>query len=406
MSRANLLARRLDAVRESVTLQLNALAQKLAGEGKQILNLTAGEPDFPVRESVKSAAIDAIRADRSKYTPVAGIAKLRESIAAKTNRQQPGIPTPWSAKHVAVSSGAKHALFDALLATVNPGDEVVIPAPYWLSYPEMVKVAEGAPRVLETKLSLGYKFGPRELEALITPKTKVIILNSPSNPTGAVYSRAELRAIGEVLLKIPAERRPWVLSDEIYDEIVYAPEGFVSFLAANPELQDCVITVNGLSKSGAMTGWRVGWSVAGLEVTDAMLRLQGQSTSGINSVAQWASLAALELPRAEFEKDLRVYRKKRDLALAILRQSGKMEVCVPEGAFYVFADVSRALRAGEDASGLAERLLHEAGVAVVPGGPFGAPNAIRLSFATDEKTIQDGCHKLVEALERGTPPRA
>ena len=404
MSRASLLARRLDAVRESVTLQLNALAQKLASEGREILNLTAGEPDFPVRESVKTAAIDAIRADRSKYTPVAGILKLREAIAAKTNRQQPGLA--WSAKNVAVTSGAKHALFDALLATVNPGDEVVIPAPYWLSYPEMVKVAEGTPRVLDTTLARGYKFGARELEAALTPKTKVLILNSPSNPTGAVFSRAELRALGEVLLRIPVAQRPWILSDEIYDEIVYASEGFVSFLAANPELKDCVITVNGLSKSGAMTGWRVGWSVAGLEVTDAMLRLQGQSTSGINSVAQWASLAALELSRSEFVKDLEIYRKKRDLALAILRQSGKMEVCVPEGAFYVFADVSRALRPGEDASGFAERLLHEAGLAVVPGGPFGAPNAIRLSFATDEKTIQDGCRKLVEVLERGTPPRA
>ena len=400
MSRARHLARRLDAVRESVTLQLNALAQKLASEGREILNLTAGEPDFAVRESVKAAAVEAIRADRSKYTPVAGILKLREAIAAKTNTQQPGLA--WTAKNVAVTSGAKHALFDALLATVNPGDEVVIPAPYWLSYPEMVKVAEGTPRVLETTLARGYKFGANELAAAITPQTKVIILNSPSNPTGAVFSRAELRSLGEVLLRIPGERRPWILSDEIYDEIVYAPEGFVSFLAANPELKECVITVNGLSKSGAMTGWRVGWSVAGLEVTDAMLRLQGQSTSGINSVAQWASLAALGLPRSEFAKDLEIYRKKRDLALAILRSSGKMEVCVPEGAFYVFADVSRALKPGEDAAGLAERLLHEAGLAVVPGGPFGAPNAIRLSFATDEKTIQDGCRKLVEVLERGT----
>jgi aspartate aminotransferase len=404
MSRQQLLSRRLDSVRESVTLKLNALAQKLALEGRSVLNLTTGEPDFSIRESVKDAAIEAIRADRSKYTPVAGILQLREAIAQKTNRQQPQLN--WSAQNVLVSAGAKHALFNALLATVNPGDQVIVPAPFWLSYTEMVKVAEGDVRILNTSLKSGYKFGAQELSALITARTKVVILNSPSNPTGAVYSSAELRSIGEVILRIPESERPWILSDEIYDEIVYSSEGFVSFLAANPELKDCVITVNGLSKSGAMTGWRVGWSVAGLEVTDAMLRLQGQSTSGINSVAQWASLAALKVSRSEFAKDLEIYRKKRDLALAILRQSGKMEVCVPEGAFYVFADVSRALGANEDASSLAERLLHEAGVAVVPGGPFGAPNAIRLSFATDEKTIQDGCQKLVEALERRTPRRA
>lgn len=396
------LARRLEGVSESATLRLNAAVQAMKAQGVDVVNLTAGEPDFNPPEAARKAVVDAVAANRSKYTPVAGIPELREAIAVKTNAQQPAVARlarPWKSSDVVVTNGGKQALFNAFLATLDPGDEVLIPAPYWLSYPEMVKIAGAVPRILPAPLSQGFKITPAQLRAALGPRTRMVIFNSPSNPTGAMYSREEFAALGRVLEETPEARGLWVVSDEIYDRILLKPGlPFCSFLEAAPALRDRCITVNGMSKSAAMTGWRVGWSVAPENVTQAMSTLQGQSTSGINALAQWASVAALKLPEAEFETQVRSFRRRRDLALEILAKAPKMELFAPEGAFYAFVGVGRYLRAGEDSIAFAERLLEQAKVAVVPGTPFGDPNSIRLSFATDEKSLKEGCERIVRYL--------
>jgi aspartate aminotransferase len=390
------LATRLDNVSESATLKLNALVNTMRAQGVDVVNLTAGEPDFNVPEPAKEAVIEAVRQNKSKYTPAAGIPELRGLIAAKTSRQQPEV-APWKAGDVIVTNGGKQAIFNAMLALVNPGDEVVIPSPYWLSYPEMAKVAGGVPRLVHAPFEQGFKLTPAQLRGALGPRAKMVIFNSPSNPTGAMYSRAEFAALGEVLREFPGA---WVLSDEIYDRIILGSTPFCSFLSACPWLRERTITVNGLSKSAAMTGWRVGWSVAPAPATEGMATLQGQSTSGINALAQWASVAALKIPDAEFAEQAKIYRRRRDLALETLRKAGKIKVIAPEGAFYVFAGVASSLRAGEDSMGFAERLLHEAKVAVVPGTPFGEPGFLRLSFAMDDRSLQEGCRRIVDFVNR------
>ncbi len=388
------LSDRLNGVSESATLALNAAVQAMKAQGIDVVNLTAGEPDFPVHESAKEAVRKALDANKNKYTPVAGIPELRAAIAEKTNRDQPGLATRWKGTDVVVTNGGKQALYNAMQALLNPGDEVVVIAPYWLSYPEMAKIAGATSRILSPTFADGFKVKPAELKAAINARTKMVIFNSPSNPSGVTYSRDELRALGEVILASEF-KDVWVLSDEIYDQIVFPPLEFCSFLRACPELQSRTITFNGMSKSGAMTGWRVGWAVGPKLAMDGISVLQGQSTSGINALAQWASLAVLALPSQVFDANRAIYQKRRDLALEILRKQSKLEVVVPEGAFYLFVGVKRFLREGEDSMGFAQRLLDSEKVAVVPGTPFGAPTFLRLSFATDEKSIQDGCDRIV-----------
>ena len=397
-------ARRMDGVSESATLRLNALVQKLRAQGEDIVNLTTGEPDFAVPQAAKEAAIDAILKDRSKYTPAAGIPELREKIAARTNAQQPGLAKsrPWKSSDITVTNGAKQAIFNALLALVDDDDSVLIPAPYWLSYPEMAKLAGGRPRILETRFDEGFVLKADVLReglrnaAASGSRPRILFLNSPSNPTGGMMAREDFAKLGEVIRSEPAARDLWVISDEIYDRVSYDRVPFVSFLEACPELRDQVITVNGLSKAAAMTGWRVGWSVAPESVQPALVTLQGQSTSGINSVAQWASLAALDLPEAAFADQIRQYRERRDLVLEILRQSVKLKVFPPLGAFYAWVDISGARADGEDSFQFAERLLKDGKVAVVPGTPFGGPDAFRISFATDLSTLRKACERIVK----------
>ncbi len=395
---AAILSKRLDGVSESATLRLNAAVQALKAKGVDVVNLTAGEPDFGVHEAAKKAVVEALAANRSKYTPVAGIPELRQAIADKTNAQQPSLKQPWKAADVVVTNGGKQAIFDALFALLNSGDEVLIPAPYWLSYPEMTKLCGGTPKIIDAPFKQDYKITPEQLKAALSPRTKVLILNSPSNPTGAMYSRQELRALGEALLSAPGAGNVWVISDEIYDQVILGDVPFCSFLEAVPELRDRTVTVNGMSKSAAMTGWRIGWSVAPPVLTQAMSTLQGQSTSGINALAQWASVAALKLPPSEFAPHLEAYRRRRDLCLEILRKAAKMEIFPPAGAFYFFVGIRAYLRAGEDSIAFAERLLEGAQVATVPGTPFGEPTCLRLSFATDEKSLREGCERLVKFL--------
>ena len=395
------LASRLNGVSESATLKLNATVQAMKAQGVNVVNLTAGEPDFWVPEVAKEAVIEALSANRSKYTPVAGIPELREAIASKTNAQQPRVAAdmPWKASHVVVTNGGKQAIFNACMALLNPGDEVLIPSPYWLSYPEMVKLAGGTPRFISAPFSQDFKITPQQLEAALGPQVKMLILNSPSNPTGMMYSKTEYQALADVLIRSAYLKNIWIISDEIYDRIILSDTPFCSFLDAAPELKDRTITVNGMSKSCAMTGWRIGWSVACESITQGMITLQGQSTSGINALAQWASLAALKLPESYFQSQVDSFKRKRNLLLQNLKKAKKIEFKSPEGAFYAFVGVGKYLKPGEDSIQFAQRLLEEAKVAVVPGGPFGESQFVRLSFATDEKSIEEGCLRFLNYLE-------
>lgn len=389
------LSRRLDGVSESATLKLNSAVQAMKAAGVDVVNLTAGEPDFHVPDAAKRAVEKALAENKSKYTPVPGIPELREMIAKKVNAQQPSV-APWKASEIVVSNGGKQAIFNTLMAILNPGDEVLVPAPYWLSYPEMTKLCGGTPKVVQTKFENGYKATAAEIEAAIGPKTKVLILNSPSNPTGATYTREEFTAIGKMLAGHPGVV---VISDEIYDRILFTDRPFVSFLDTAPELKERVITVNGMSKSAAMTGWRIGWSVAVPHFTQPISTLQGQSSSGINALAQYASVAALGLPEADFADQVKSFRARRDLTLEILRKAEKLKLLAPSGAFYAFVGVGAYLKPGEDSIGFCEALLEEAKVAAVPGTPFGAKDSIRLSFATDEKSLRAGCERIVSFLK-------
>jgi len=390
------ISKRMEGVSESATLKLNSTVQAMKEKGVNVVNLTAGEPDFNVPEEAKEAVLAALKANRSKYTPAAGIPELREAIAKKTNHQQEELAkeSPWKSSNVVVTNGGKQAIFNSLMALLDPGDEVLIPSPYWLSYPEMVKINGGIPKFIAASAKQGFKIRPEQLKASLGPKVKVLILNSPSNPTGAVYSRDEFVALADVLTSTPGSENIWIISDEIYDRISFGKSQFCSFLSATPKLRDRVITVNGMSKSAAMTGWRIGWSVATDVITQALITIQGQSTSGINSLAQWASLAALGLPEAYFSDQVESFRRRRDLLLQNLKKGSKMELIVPEGAFYVFAGVGKYLRPGEESVAFAQRVLEEAQVAIVPGTPFGEPEFVRLSFATDERSIEEGCQRL------------
>ena len=394
-----MLSNRVKNLQESATLKINAQVNKLKQEGKAIFNLTAGEPDFPAPEAAKNAVIEALKQNLSRYTPTPGIPELRELVAAATNRAQPTLAqmTPWKASHVIVTNGGKQALFDVVLALVERDDEVLICAPYWLSYPEMVKAAEAKSVILETRLEKNYKIDPAQLEKAITPKTKLLFINSPSNPTGTLYTRSELQALGAVLEKHP---RVWVVSDEIYDRIDFNPGTWCSFLEANPQLRNRAVTVNGLSKSGAMTGWRIGWSVTPESLTPALIALQGHSTSGICSLSQAAAVATLKLPSSFFEPQLKEYLHRRNLALEVLRKSAKIKVYEPAGAFYLFLNMEAVLAENQNADGFAEKLLQEIQVAVVSGVDFGAPQSIRLSFATDEKTLLTACTRIVDYCNR------
>jgi aspartate aminotransferase len=392
----------MNGVSESATLRLNGLVQQMRAQGVDVINLTAGEPDFGVQEAAEQAVRSALEAKKSKYAPVAGIPALRQAVAAKTNYQQPAVAStqPWKPADVVVSNGGKQVIFNALQALVDPGDSVLIPAPYWLSYPEMAKLANGVPQVLSTRFEDGYRLQPKALRhALMDHKPRVLILNSPSNPTGAIYSREDLAALGEVIRSTPEAERLVVISDEIYDRIALSDVPFTSFLEACPELRDRTITVNGMSKSHAMTGWRIGWSVAAPWVTQALITLQGQSTSGINTLAQEASVASLALPESAFSSQIESYRKRKNLLRDSLSKASKLKIFDPQGAFYLWVGVGAYLKTGEDSMVFAERVLQEARVAVVPGTPFGAPDFLRLSFATDERSLEEGAKRLVQYLQ-------
>ena len=378
----------LAGVAGSDTLRMTALAAELRARGVSIVALSAGEPDFPTPPHVRAAGELAIERGHTRYTAVGGIPELRAAIAEKLTRES-GIPT--EARDVLVTAGAKQALYNACVALFGPGDEVLVPAPYWVSFPAMVRLARATPVVVETTRESGYKVAPDDLRRALTPRTRGLILNSPSNPTGAVYDEAELAALGELC----AERGLWVLADEIYEKLCYERPAAPSFAAAAAAARARTITVNGFSKTYAMTGWRLGYAAGPRAAIAAMEVLQSHSTSNASSVSQHAALAAL-VERAASERALAgmraAFRERRDRLVAGLAGLAGVATAVPQGAFYVWSDVRGLLAArgvpGSDA--LCERLLAERGLALVAGSAFGAEGHVRWSFAASLEEIEEG----------------
>lgn len=378
---------------ESNTLAISALAQSLKKSGKEIINLSTGEPDFDTPQAIKESAIKAINEGFSKYTAVSGILELKQAISQKLSREN---SLSYSPNEIIVSNGAKHSLFNAFGAVLNAGDEVLIPSPYWVSYPEIAKYNQAIPIFLPTAQENNFKITPNQLRDALTPRTKLLILNSPSNPTGSLYSKEELEALGEVL----KGSNVWVISDEIYEKLTYS-DGFVSLASLSQDLLERTITINGLSKSTAMTGWRMGY-LASKDKTliKAINNLQGNSTSNINSFTQMASITALspalegeiETMRGEFER-------RRDFAFAKCSSIPSLSLNLPDGAFYLFINIQKLKRFDSDSMRFCKALLEEQGVALVPGVAFGVDGFVRMSFATSLEILERGFEKIAKFVE-------
>ncbi|MDN5348303.1 MAG: aspartate aminotransferase [Clostridia bacterium] len=395
------LADRARGISPSPTLSIDAKAKAMQAQGIKIINFSAGEPDFDTPEHIKKAAVEALAAGFTKYTPVPGINELREAVVAtlKKNRSLDYDPS-----QVVISVGAKHALYNAMQVLLNPGDEVLLCHPYWVSYYEQVKLAGAVPRVLETSEATGFKITPEQLAAAVTPRTRVLLLNSPSNPAGSVYTREELAALAEVILA----KNLLVISDEIYSALVYDGREHVSIASLGPEIKERTILIDGVSKTYAMTGWRIGWAVAPRPVAKAMADLQSHSTSNPTSIAQKAAVAALTGTQEPVEEMRREFERRRDRLLAGLQALPDVTCLKPEGAFYLFPNVSGLFgrRYGEkvlaNSTDVAEVLLQEAQVAVVPGIAFGADAYLRFSYATSREQIEEGIERIGRFVEQLT----
>jgi aspartate aminotransferase len=394
---ANLLADRINNLEESATLAMSKKSRELAALGHKVINLSIGEPDFKTPKHICEAAKQAIDNGFHAYTPVAGIPELRKVIAEKFKRDN---NIDWKPENVIVSTGAKHSLANALAVMVNPGEEVIIFAPYWVSYSEMVKLAEGTSVILEGAFDNDFKVTPEQLEAAITDRTKVVMYASPNNPTGSVYSEAELRAIAAVIEK---HENVFVLADEIYEYINFREEGHFS-IGSIPAIKDRVITVNGMAKGFAMTGWRIGYIGAAKWIVDGIDKLQGQVTSGTNHIAQRASVVAWDDMTAP-ETMKRAYLVRRDLVVGLLKEIPGFKVNVPEGAFYAFPDVSFYFGKTDgdvtinNSDDLSMWLLEKAFVATVGGSSFGAPNCIRISTAASDESLKEAVARIRAAVE-------
>lgn len=388
----------LARIKPSPTLAVTARAAALKREGVDVISLGAGEPDFDTPDFIKQAAIEALRRGETKYTDVDGTPALKAAIAAKFKRDN-GLD--YAPNQITVNVGGKQTLFNAMVATLDAGDEVIIPAPYWVSYPDVVLFANGTPVVVAAGPNQGYKLTPDQLEAAITPRTKWLILNSPSNPTGAAYSVEELRALGAVLLRHP---HVWVFADDMYEHIVYEGFTFASIAAVVPELYERTLTVNGCSKAYAMTGWRIGFAGGAEWLIKAMAKLQSQSTSNPCSIAQAAAIAALNGDQGFLAERAAVFQARRDLVVAALNATPGLRCPKPEGAFYVYPDCSGLIGKRtpdgtvlSDDSAVATYLLESARVAVVPGAAFGLSPAMRLSYATSTEALTEACRRIHEA---------
>ncbi len=392
------LAAAVTRIQPSATLAMTSRVAALRREGVDIIGLSAGEPDFDTPDFVKDAAIAAIRAGKTKYTDVCGTPELRSAIAAKFARDN---RLAYATEQVIVGVGGKHVLFNALAATVEAGDEVIIPAPYWVSYPDIVAYAGGTPVFIAADARQGYKITPAQLDAAITPATRWLILNSPSNPTGAAYNAAELEELGEVLRRHPGVM---ILADDMYEHVWYAQSPFASIAQVCPDLYDRTLTVNGCSKAYAMTGWRIGYAGGPAWLIGAMAKLQSQSTSNPCSIAQAAATAALNGPQEFLEARNDAFRERRDTVVAMLNDAPGLDCPLPEGAFYVYPDASGCIgkrtpdgvTIDSDAA-LVDYFIAHARVAAVPGHAFGLSPAFRISYATSLETLQEACRRIQQA---------
>jgi aspartate aminotransferase len=389
------LSQRVQRIKPSPTVALTGRVAQLKAEGKDVIGLNVGEPDFDTPVAIAEAGIDAIRKGFTRYTPVEGNADLKDAIIAKFKREN-GLQ--YKRNQVLVSTGAKQTIFNLILALIDPGDEVVVPAPYWVSYPDMALLAGGVPVTPYAGADQGYKITAEQLEAAITPKTRLFVLNSPSNPTGAAYTRAELRGLGEVLMKHP---KIIICTDDMYEHIYWASEPFVSLASVCPELYDRTVTVNGVSKAYAMTGWRIGYCGGPAELVAAMGTIQSQSTSNPSSIAQKAALVALNGDQACVRDMNEHFKRRHDFVVDGLNRLPGVSCLRGAGTFYAFAEVSKAMKivGAQDDNAFAEYLLDRAGVAVVPGSGFGGPNHMRLSFACSLETLDAALKRIGGALQ-------
>ncbi len=389
------LSESLGRIQPSQTIAVTQKARDLKAAGRDVIGLGAGEPDFDTPDNIKEAAIAAIRRGETKYTAVEGIPELRKAVAAKFKREN-GLD--YAPSQIFVAAGGKSIIYNALLATLNPGDEVICVAPYWVSYPDIVALGGGKPVVVEATFENGFRLTPQQLEAVITPKTKWLILNQPSNPTGACYTADQLKALADVLLRHP---QVWVLTDDIYEHLVYGGFKFATIAAVEPKLYERTLTMNGVSKAYAMTGWRIGFCGCAEPLVKAMAKLQSQSVSHATSISQWASVEALNGPQDFIPERAKIFEERRDLVVSMLNQASGIECPTPEGAFYVYPSIKKLLGKATPAGKVittdeefAGELLESEGVAVVHGAAFGASPYFRISYATSTKLLEEACARI------------
>ena len=385
----------LSRIKPSATIVITQKARELKAEGVDVISLSVGEPDFDTPENIKEAAIAAIRRGETKYTPVSGIVPLREAIAKKFKREN---DLDYKPSQTIVGTGGKQVIYNALLATLNPGDEVIIPRPYWVSYPEMVSLCGGTPVFVDTTMENNFKLQAEPLERAITPKTKWIILNSPSNPSGAAYSWDEMKVITDVLMRHP---HVWVLTDDMYEHLVYDDFKFVTPAQVEPNLYERTLTMNGVSKAYAMTGWRIGYAAGPEKLIKAMDFVQGQQTSGAASISQWAAVEALDGTQAHLDVFRKAFAERRELVVSMLNQTKYLKCPMPEGAFYVYPSCAEAIgkrtpsgKVIETDEDFVSELLAAEGVAAVHGSAFGLGPNLRISYATSNTVLEDACSRI------------
>ena len=385
----------LARVKPSATLAADAKARELKAQGRDVISLAAGEPDFDTPDNIKEAAIKAIREGKTKYTNVDGIPELKEAIVAKFQREN-GLT--YKTSQVNVSPGGKPVIWNAMLSTLNPGDEVIIPTPYWVSYWDIVLLAGGTPKAVATSDATGFKLQPADLEAAITPKTKWVFLNSPSNPSGAAYTKEELRGIADVLLRHP---HVWILTDDMYEHLVFGDFQFWTIAQVEPALYDRTLTMNGVSKAYAMTGWRIGYAAGPEALIKAMAKVMSQTTSNPASISQWAAVEALNGTQEFIKPNAKLFEARRDLVVSMLNQANGIVCPTPEGAFYVYPSVEKLLgkkspsgKVIENDQDFAVELLEQEGVSVVFGAAFGLSPFFRISYATSNEVLEDACTRI------------
>ena len=389
------LADALSRIKPSATIAVTQMARELKAQGKDVISLSVGEPDFDTPQNIKDAAVAAIARGETKYTPVAGIPELRKAIADKFKREN-GLD--YKPEQVIVGTGGKQILFNAFMATINPGDEVVIPAPFWVSYPEMIALCGGTPVFVETTIENNFKLTAEQLDKAITPKTKWFMFNSPSNPSGAAYSKDELKALTDVLMK---HSHVWVLTDDMYEHLVFGDFVYYTPAQVEPALYERTLTMNGVSKAYAMTGWRIGYAAGPLPLIKAMDMIQGQQTSGACSVAQWAAVEALNGPQDFITESKKAFEERRDLVVSMLNQASGIVCPKPEGAFYVYpscaALIGKTAPSGKVISNdedFVMELLATEGVATVHGSSFGLGPNFRVSYATSNEKLEEACNRI------------